>query len=236
MTRSVVLYVAILVTGLFLGSCKKESGLEIPNEFPVTLIPERWEVREQIRLFTDKREVLDQNIIRDFESQENLGQWLENSFSSEFTGKGLIFGSELVAHFGPIRDAESSPYSINRKGNRFLFYSRDAYGINPALPPSANSLGSFHAMLKYSDKLSEPNPQGLRQTREVRVAHGNYKVLKVSAFVYALNSHTSVNGEVAEAKLGGLIFNEFTDEVIKFLSPTDTLAVKEYSIIYSRGK
>lgn len=234
--RSAVLCVAILLTGLLLNSCKKENGLEIPNTFPVTLVPERWEIREETRLFTNKSEVLDQNVIRAFEQKEDMNQWLEGAFQSDFDGQGLIFGSELIAHFGQVRDAESSPYDIERKGNRFLFYSRDTYGVNPAGPPHAGSLGAFHAMLKYTTKLGDPNPQGQRQTREVRVAHGNYKVLKVSAFVYALNMHSSQGGDgMTETKLGGLLFNEFTDEASKFLSLTDTLAIKEYSLIYSRG-
>lgn len=229
-----VLFTAVVLTAAFLYSCKKDNEVEIPKEFPVKLVLERWEIRETTRLFTDKREIQDQSVIQALEQREEINQFAEQSFDLLLGEPGLTFSSELVARFDQ-NEEEANLFDIDRKGNRFLFYSRDKISVNPAVPPSSNSLGYFYSMLKYQDKLSEPTFQGERQTREVRVAHGNYKVLKSSNFVYILNLNSGSGDLIQRAKLRGLVFNEFTDEAVKFLGPQDTLAVKEYSLIYTLG-
>src|SRR5690606_17829920 len=118
---------------------------------------------------------------------------------------------------------------------RFLFLSRNTYLVNPQSPPDANSLGFFHSMLEYTDKLGEPTFGGMRSTREVRVAHGNYKVFKVSAFAYVLR-YITAGTDLAVLQPKGLSFNKLNDNVRKYMRQNDTLAVKEHSIIYSLRK
>lgn len=220
-------------------SCKKEDKIEIPKEFPVDLVAERWEVREETRLFSDNKEIKDAATIQAFEEDVDLKAWIEDSSALDEGSAGLKFGSELTAYFYP-SPGDELPFDVNRKGNRFLFYSRGTYGVDPSVPPSVESMGFLHTMLKYSDALGNPSSQGIRQTREVRVAHGNYKVMKLSAFVYALRRHIRSEedgyGGSSFREHSGVILNEFDVDVIKFLGATDTLAVKEYSIICSLRK
>ncbi|HLW49934.1 MAG TPA: hypothetical protein VKZ78_03105, partial [Sphingobacteriaceae bacterium] len=184
---------------------------------------------------SNNSEIKDQAVIQAFEERESLEDLFEKPFQQLEQEEGLRFESELEARFHA-GDAVGELYDIQRKGTRFLFLSRSTYLINPQLPPSLNSLGFFLGMLEYTDRLGEPNAGGMRTTREVRVAHGNYKVLKASAFAYVLK-HSDPNGAGEEAlNLKGLEYNEFNANVIKHLRQNDTLAVKEYSIIYSLEK
>lgn len=229
------LIIFVLPAFLLVSACKKDDKVEIPKEFPVSLLAERWEVRAETRLFSNNSEIKDQAVIQAFEELESLEDLFENPFQSSGQEEGLRFESELVARFHAGDDA-GELYDIQRKGTRFLFLSRNTFLVNPQLPPSLNSLGFFLGMLHYTDKLGEPNAGGMRPTREVRVAHGNYKVLKVSAFAYILK-YSGPNGADEEfLNLKGLEYNEFNANVIKHLRQNDTLAVKEYSIIYSLGK
>ena len=223
----------VLPAFLLVSACKKEDKVEIPKEFPVHLDAERLEVRAETRLFSNNSEIKDKAVIQGFEEREVLNELLEIPFQQQGQDDGLRFDSELVARF---HEDEGNLYDIERKGTRFLFYSRNTYLVNPQAAPEAGSLGYFHGMLEYSDKLGEPTFGGMRPTREVRVAHGNYKVLKVSAMAYVLKL-ADTNGEGHAIFVNkGVNFNEFNDNVIKHLKQNDTLAVKEYSLIYSLRK
>lgn len=236
------LYLLLLVGVLFgtLGACKKTDKIEIPKEFPVDLLAERWEVRTDTRLYTNNKEVSEVPTIRAFEERMGLKQLIENQDFSNTTLQtqfGVKFASENTATFFPqLNDGLS--YDIERKGNRFLFYSRESYGVNPASVPNEQGLGYLHNMLRYADKLSSPGGSGLRQTREVRVAHGNYKVIKVSALVFVLKrvSPTETEEPDEEYLKSGVLYNEFDPQVRQFLGSSDTLAVKEYSIICTLRK
>lgn len=229
----------LLPVFLLISACKKEEKVEIPKEFPVNLMAERWELRADTRLFSNNSEIKDKAVIQAFEEREAMQDLFENPFQQSGQEEGLRFESELVARFhagGDDAQSGENIYDIQRKGTRFLFLSRTTYLVNPQAAPGSNSLGFFHGMLEYTDKLGEPTFGGMRSTREVRVAHGNYKVLKASAFAYVLK-HTSSSGtELAVFQQKGLLYNEFNDNVTKYLKQGDTLAVKEYSIIYSLRK
>lgn len=231
------LYGLCLVWAGLFWSCKKDEKMEIPKDFPVNLMAERWEVRADTRLFTNGREITDAAVIRAFEENTALGSVIEESTTEDGAEIGLRFESELSASF--YFPGGNMLFDVQRKGTRFLFYSQETYGVNPSGQPSVGSLGFLHNMLKYADRLGEAAPlTGLRQTREVRVAHGNYKVLKLSAFAYALRLYVrNEQGDVMRrTAIDGGLLNEFDADVAKFLSASDTLAVKEYSIICSFSK
>ncbi len=229
------LFVSFLPVFLLFSACKKEEKVEIPKEFPVDLLAERWELRADTRLFSNNSEIKDKSVIQAFAEKEAMEELFETPFQQGGQEAGLRFESELQARFHH-GENQGMLFDIERKGTRFLFFSRDSYLVNPQSPPTDNSLGYFHSMLEYTDKLGGILMDGMRPTREVRVAHGNYKVLKVSAFAYVLNSYSGIAADLGVVHQKGLLFNEFDDEVIKYLKLTDTLAVREYSIIYSLRK
>ena len=217
------------------AACKKEEKIEIPEEFPVNLNAERWEVRANTRLFSNNTEIKDQSVVQSFENRHGLTELFEVQFSDSQGVSSIRFDSESRVHFFlptstyPI----SFPFDLQRKGNRFQFYSIQPYLINPLAPPSAESLGYFHSMIKYSDGLGQPNQIGERSTRNVWVGHGNFKVLKLSAFSYVLTTRSGSIPNLSTWQGKGVLINEFDTKSIKHLKMSDTLAVKEYSIIYS---
>lgn len=228
-----VLWLALI--GLFVA-CKKEDQVEIPKDFPVTLVAERWEPRSETRLFSDNREIKDAAVIRSFEERVGLLDRVESTTDLLGGESGLRFASELTAAFYTTLE-DGANFDVVRKGTRFLFYAQETHRVNPSAPPSVDSLGFLRTMLSYTDALSTPATDGTRQTREVRVAHGNYKVLKLSAIAYELRRHSENDGsETVLFAGGGVLFNEFDADVAKFLGPADTLAVKEYSLICVRPK
>jgi hypothetical protein len=224
----------VLSSLALLSACNKEEKVEVPKEFPVLLRAERLEVRAETRLFANNQEIKDKSIIQQFEEKEDLAELFEAAYESNIAQNTLRFDSESQAHFYD-GDDTGKKFSLQRKGTRFLFYSLDAITMNPLLPPTNSSLGYYYVMLDYMDTWSGTGNDGLRSSRTVRVAHGNFKVLKVSAFAYAMNLHSlSDNGSIP-VKSRGYFFNEFNPEVVKYLKTNDTLAVKEYSLIYTLG-
>jgi hypothetical protein len=245
----------LLLVGLigFIGAsfaCKKADNIEIPEEFPVDLLAERWEVKKETRLFTNNREVTDANVIRAYAERQGLEDWVEAPDNGLLGNSvGVKFASEDLAAFHSGNDPGTS-FDVERKGNRFLFFSKSNYGVNPSATPTFEELGYLHTMLKYSDKLGTPGFGGVRQTREVRVGHGNYKVIKISAFAFAYKRQAGVPGGAAADtgaeqvdfpnsslfERAGVFLNEFDPRVRQFLGPNDTLAVKEYAIICTLRK
>lgn len=223
--------VLLMVMLALFSACQKEEKVEIPKNFPVQLSAERWGLRVKTRLFSDNAEILDPAKVQAFVEQEGLEDLFEGSDELIEELPMIHFESE---HTGLFRtDSEQRHFKMERKGTRFIFYSLDHYALNPMAPPSDHSLGYFHSMLRYSDALSQPNSQGERQTRTVWVGHGNFKVLKMSAFAYVLK----VRQDAAETgnwwRGASVLPNEFDEKSIKHLQAGDTLAVKEYAIIYS---
>lgn len=238
MDKTSTLPIIVLLTfiTLLFAACKKEEKIEIPEEFPVTLHEERWEVSTETKLFTNNTEIKDRSTIQSFEQRHGLQELFELPFSDSQSISSIKFDSETrVQFFSGSTFAMHYSFDLNRKGTRFQFYSTQPYLINPLAPPSATSLGYFHSMIKYSDGLGQPNSSGERSTRNVWIGHGNFKVLKLSAFAYVLSLQSTGNPgqEPWQWQGKGVIFNEFDTKSIKHLKQSDTLAVKEYSIIYS---
>lgn len=217
---------------LSFSACNKEEKVEIPEDFPVILHAERWEQRGETRLFSDNSEIKDANLIQAYEERAALKELFEIPFVQSEERSGLHFESESVARFYP-GTVSGQVFDINRKGTRFLFQAWDPYWINPLAPPTSNSLGYFHAMMKFKEPLGTVNSSGDRPAHAVWVAHGNFKVLKLSAFAYALSSASTAQNDEGPVKNRGVLYNEFDPVAAKYLKATDTLIVKEYSIIYT---
>lgn len=231
-------YILALIAVIFsLLSCKKEEGVELPNAFPVSFKAERIEVKGQTRLFANKLEIKDAAVIQAYELQHPWSEEFLTDFE-QYTGDFEIkFQSDQRASF---KNAHSEvDYDVDRKGTRFLFYGRLPYALNPSAIPDGQSLGYLHSMLEYADKLTNlAVPVGdLRfNTREVRVAHGNYKVFKLSTTAYRLHLEADGQDGSGDNFLNGYLYNEFNPTVSKFLGAQDTLAVREYAIIFTLVK
>jgi hypothetical protein len=215
----------------FALACKKDEKVEIPKEFPVVLKAERFEVRKETRLFTNNQEIKDRGVIQQFEQRHAYFDQATNNFNEGLGLYSLRFDAEQAAHFYEEEPA-GVKVSIDRKGTRFLFYTQDVIWISPLNPPSASSLGYFHHLNVYKDQLGVAGPDGLHSTRSIRVAHGNFKVLKLSALAFVLKVKTP-EGDLSQIVHEGIFYNEFDEDVKAYLKAQDTLAVKEYSIIYS---
>lgn len=221
-----------VVISILTSACNKEEKVEIPEDFPVILEAERWEQRGDTRLFSGNSEIEDVHLIHAYEEKEALKELFEIPFLQAEKKSGLHFESETVARFDH-GATTGQVFDIDRKGTRFLFQARDTYWINPLAPPTANSLGYFHAMLKFKEPLGTANASGDRPAHAVWVAHGNFKVLKLSAFAYVLNSRSVSQDQELPVRNSGVLYNEFDPVAIKYLKSTDTLMVKEYSVIYT---
>ena len=121
--RIALFFLALMSLTAFF-SCKKEERVEIPSEFPVKLIAERWELRAETRLFTDRKEIKDPEVIRRFEENENLKALFEAAILVPGEESALIFNSELTASFS-FTPYFNNLYDVERKGTRFLFFSKD---------------------------------------------------------------------------------------------------------------
>lgn len=113
-------------------------------------------------------------------------------------------------------------YTIKQSGNQLLLTS-SARSLAPK--PFLDHF-RFH-LPKYENVVTEGNGE-IR--KDVRVAYGNYRELKVSVFAYVLS--TSPRGVYNEGyRLSGMIVNEFNvDVVLPMLGTYDTIAVKTYNL------
>lgn len=204
----------LLLLATAILACKKDKKEE--SQFPATLYSEKVEVSSETRAFTKSGEVKDPKQIaaltgklsyfRAEDSQENIGTAY------------LTFNSKDSATFAN----DGFKYAITQSGNQFLLTS-SARSVSPK--PFLDHF-RFH-LPKYENVVAEGNGE-IR--KEVRIAYGNYKELKVSVFAYALS--TSPRGVYNEGyKLSGMIINEFNmDVVLPMLGTYDTIAVKTYNL------
>jgi len=225
---------------LFIGlcciwfSCSKEEE-EIPTTFPVQFAAERWELNGKYRLFTNGREILDARIIQQFAQNHPFLDSISDHLDSIPSQHWIRFLSEHNAVFDNNYDQSEQVFELQRKGNRFLFHSvRPLYlpqpKIKPFYAPSAEWL-----LMKEIDTLknSVPGAPFPYQTQLVRVAHGNFKVLKVSmlGFVLTLPAEGS---NTSPTKHQNVLFNEYNPEFPKHLGSKDTLLIQEFAVIFTR--
>jgi hypothetical protein len=118
-------------------------------------------------------------------------------------------------------------YSIVKNDNQFLFYSESGSVVaeNPYFPSSA----LYRAMLRYIDKIDNSSPWLPPLTRDVRVAYGDQKELRLAALAYHIYRAAERGGSYSYSS--GLTFNEFDAEVVTKLKNDDYIVVKEYQIV-----
>lgn len=214
--RLLLFIIASSFTLLFNG-CKKEN--DAPPVFPLKFYAEKVEVSAATRMFNTTGQVTNAteiatavNGIQNFDLEKQKVD--KNTIA-------ITFNSESEAVIG---DANRQ-FSIVKNDKQFLFYSELDFLVvgNPFYPNNA----LFRAMLRYTDEVVPSSPMTPPLTREVRVAYGNYKELRLSVIAYHIYS-TAQGGSSA---MSGLAFNEFSPEVLTKLKNGDFIVVKEYQIV-----
>ena len=201
----------VLVCTLLLCACNKEDHID----YPITLYAHELSQVSDVRLFVNKNEIYDSNVIRAFVSNSERFK-LPTTTEIQSSNESISFLSKDSVIFGPL----TTGFTVQKNANQFLFYS------------PISSLAYYgeivHPLLKYTDELvAMPVHVGFGYlTREVRVGHGSYSNLEISFFSFMLLKHEQSLG------VDGRIPNEFNEEVINTLQLRDTLAIQEYRVRY----
>ncbi|MDR1740074.1 MAG: hypothetical protein LBR45_04890 [Bacteroidales bacterium] len=203
-----------LVSALLLCACNKEEHIE----FPLTLYPQKVSQVSDIRLFTNKQEIHDENIIKAFIDNNrkrftgfdtidfsSILDILSNEKFSNDSSSNIYFLSKDTALFGTM----TSKFTVEKKDNQFLFYS-----------PLYVSTHYHPSITKYT--ATELIPPNSYITREVRVGYGSYENIEICFLAYMKTSTYNIEN--------ARLLNEFNEDYINTLSLTDTLAIREYRI------
>jgi hypothetical protein len=214
-------------------ACSKED-VDIPKSFPVQFKAERWEQTAPLRLFTNGREITDRRIIEQYLGRHRYLDTLSYKLDS-IPGALLIhFLSENNAVFDHQFTPSEQVFDLQRKGNRFIFKATKTTSLpQPVLRPFfAPSLEWL--MMKEVDTLQSFDNTTNYQVHWTRIAHGNFKVLKVPVFGFSIQLGSDNSSDVP-IEHHGLLFNEFNTEFPKLLGKTDTLLIHEFAVIFTRS-
>jgi len=195
-------------------SCKKDKNET--TTFPITFYAEKAEVSSDTRLYTKSGEIKDAQKIAQFVAKVSYFSAEQNQ-----TGLGaqyLTFNSKDSVKFAN----NDFKFSVQQSGDQFLLTS------NLRSISQKPFLDNFrYHLLKHENVVIE----GTAEIRkEVIVAYGNYRELKVPVFAYQISSSPTGNGNNL-FRLGGLFTNEFNEGVLQMLGTNDTIAVKSYNVI-----
>ena len=116
-----------------------------------------------------------------------------------------------------------SPYLIKRTGNMLMMRSTiQSISPKPMLP---NQL--YHHVAKHQDIRTEGDAE---ISWDLKPAYGTgYDELKIPMFAYSVSSR--ITGPVSGLnRRGGLVVNEFNEDVIKQIGDNDTIVVKTYML------
>ena len=116
-----------------------------------------------------------------------------------------------------------SPYVISRNGD-MLTMTATIQSLEAA-PILQNQL--YHHVAKYQIRKNDGN---IELSRNVRIAYGSgYSEYKIPMFAYVTYSWIN-NPDTRLIRRGGLIINEFNDDVINRIGDRDTIVVKRYML------
>jgi len=203
----------VLVCTLFCA-CEKE------NDFPITLYALEVSRVSDIRLFVDKKEIYDPDVIRNFVGDSEYFKMPTNE-DIRLSNEDICFLSSDSVLFGTIG------FTVRKNANRFLFYSPKIFS------GQVQKWDLVSPLLKYTDELIiVPATTGYSFiTSEVRVGYGSYKNLELSLLSYMRLRKLVYNEEVyGEEFVVGSLFNEFNEEAINTLQLGDTLAIRAYCV------
>lgn len=221
----------IILFTISLFSCSKKEKVFLPENFPATFYAERIELKNRSKIFTSTGEIKNNSLIEFWEEELNWPNSIEEDFNLTKDSLKFAFTSDSTALL--IHKTLPERYVSDRTGTRFVLSSFNHYPIQLTLPPVDNQLGYLYHMLKYKEKIVTVNSSTNNietKTKDIRVAHGNYKVMKIPIIEYVLRTH---NEEGNRISLSGKIFNEFDHNNVKYLRAQDTLIINEHAIIFT---
>jgi len=209
------LFNIMVLCTLLLSACDEEEDNII--DYPITLHMHDLSRASNIRLFVNKKEIYNSNIIKSFIGNSEYFK-LPTNTDLRSSNESIYFLSEDSVLFG------TSPigFIVKKNANQFLFYSPKILQVN-------NEYNIVYPLLKYTDELI-PVSSGINfggyLTGEVRVGYGSYKNLEICFLSYML-----LKNEGSYKRLtSGQLLNEFNEEAINTLGLRDTLAIREYRI------
>lgn len=223
----------LFIFAFLFASCSKEAEVFLPENFPATFHAERIELKNKTRIFTGSGEIKENALIQKWDQQLNWPESIESQFKLTQDSLKFSFLSDstalIINKFTPER------FFSTRTGTRFILSSFNEYAIQPNSQPDHNQIGYLHNLLKYKEKLNPyGNSQNVNQmkTKNIVVAHGNYKVMKTPIIEYVL---ISKNPDGSRVEIKGKLNNEFDQNNVKYLPTQDTLIINEHAIVYTLG-
>ena len=198
---------SIVLAFTLLCACDKGDN----SDFPITLYAHEVSQTSDIRLFVNKKEIFDANVIRDFVGDSEYFK-LPTRKDMQLSNEGICFLSKDSVLFGTM----TAGFTVRKDATQFLFYSRKG-----EVQVNDDMVSPF---LKYTDELIPlPTSLGLSYlTSEVRVGYGSYKNLELSVLSYMQVRKFSFSA--------GILLNEFNEESINTQQSGDTLAIREYRV------
>ena len=202
---------AVIICTLLLCACDKEDNID----YPITLHAHDLSQVSNVRLFVNKNEIYDSNVIRAFVGNSEYFK-LPTATEIQSSNESICFLSKDSVLFGTL----TTGFTVKKIANQFLFYS--------PLMVQVNRGDIVRPLLKYTDELLPVPPMvGFDYlTSEVRVGYGSYKNLEISILSYMLLK----NRDSFQQFVGGILFNEFNEVAINTLQLRDTLAIQEYRV------
>ncbi|RZM27356.1 MAG: hypothetical protein EOO88_13610 [Pedobacter sp.] len=202
---------------LIMLGCKKENS-ESKTVFPVNMYLEKAEIISDTKVYTKGGQLNDlqktTELMWIYTRYFSLEQNLENVGQQYLS----LISKDSVTFFNM-----HSPYVIQRTGDRLIMTSAIQFiASKPMLPDQL-----YHHVARYQNIKSEGDTE---ISRDVRLAYGNgFSELKIPAFAYVTSSR--IEGPVSGLnRRGGLVINEFNEEVLKRIGERDTIIVKTYSL------
>lgn len=205
---------AVVVCTLLLCACDKEDIVD----YPITLYAHELSRVSDVRLFVNKNEIYDSDVIRAFVDDSEYFK-LPTATELQSSNERIVFLSKDSVLFGTL----TTKFTVKKNGQQFLFYS-------PFPLPNVDYSGDIiRSFLKYTGELIPAYPPFFGDgylAKEVRVGHGSYRDLEISFLSYILSRHR----DTFQHSVCGRLFNEFNEEAKNTLQLRDTLAIQEYKI------
>jgi len=201
----------VLASTLLLCACDKEDNID----YPITLYAHELSKVSDVRLFVNKNEIYDSNVIRTFVGNSEFFK-IPTTTEIQSSNESICFLSGDSVLFGTL----TTGFTVKKNATQFLFYS--------PLMVQVNRGDIVRPLLKYTDELVPVPPMvGFDYlTSEVRVGYGSYRNLEISVLSYMLLR----NRDSFQQFVSGILFNEFNEEAINTLQLRDTLAIQEYRV------
>ena len=206
--------ISIVLVCTLLCACDKEDNID-NVDYPITLYAHELLRVSDVRLFINKNEIYDSDVIETFVGNYEFFK-LPTTAEIQSSNESICFLSRDSVLFG----TTTIGFTVKKNAHQFLFYS-------PLIGPINRFDEVVRPLLKYTDELVPVFLSDFEYlTREVRVGYGSYRNIEISFLSYML----SKNGDSFRQFIGGGLFNEFNEEGINTLQLRDTLAIRESKI------